>query len=50
MPYMHPVMVKNYGKWSFHSHPKPARTTLALKFLPGWSVTATPKTSRLSRG
>src|SRR3569833_2601893 len=23
MPYMHPVMVKNYGKWSFHSHPKP---------------------------
>ena len=23
MPYMHPVMVKNYGKWAFHSHPKP---------------------------
>ena len=23
MPYMHPVMVKNYGKWNFHSHPKP---------------------------
>jgi sulfite reductase beta subunit len=21
--YMHPVMVKNYGKWVFHSHPKP---------------------------
>jgi sulfite reductase beta subunit len=20
--YMHPVMVKNYGKWVFHSHPK----------------------------
>ena len=23
MPYMHPVMKKNYGKWTFHSHPKP---------------------------
>jgi sulfite reductase beta subunit len=23
MPYMHPVMKKNYGKWVFHSHPKP---------------------------
>ncbi|NTV95238.1 MAG: dissimilatory-type sulfite reductase subunit beta, partial [Thiobacillus sp.] len=23
MPYMHPVMAKNYGKWTFHSHPKP---------------------------
>jgi len=23
MPYMHPVMAKNYGKWVFHSHPKP---------------------------
>src|SRR3569832_654271 len=23
LPNMHPVMVKNYGKWSFHSHPKP---------------------------
>ena len=23
MPYMHPVMVKNYGKWNFHNHPKP---------------------------
>jgi len=22
MPYMHPVMAKNYGKWVFHSHPK----------------------------
>ncbi len=22
-PYMHPVMVKNYGKWVFHSHPRP---------------------------
>lgn len=21
--YMHPVMVKNYGKWVFHDHPKP---------------------------
>ena len=23
MPYMHPVMKDNYGKWVFHSHPKP---------------------------
>jgi sulfite reductase beta subunit len=23
MPYMHPVMKNNYGKWVFHSHPKP---------------------------
>jgi sulfite reductase beta subunit len=23
MPYMHPVMKKNYGKWVFHSHPRP---------------------------
>ncbi len=23
IPYMHPLMVKNYGKWAFHSHPKP---------------------------
>jgi len=23
MPYMHPVMAKNYGKRVFHSHPKP---------------------------
>ena len=23
MPYMHPVMVKNYGKWASHDHPKP---------------------------
>ena len=22
-PYMHPTMVKNYGKWIYHSHPKP---------------------------
>jgi len=22
-PYMHPTMVKNYGKWVFHNHPKP---------------------------
>jgi len=22
-PYMHPTMVKNYGKWVYHSHPKP---------------------------
>ena len=22
MPYMHPTMAKNYGKWTFHSHPK----------------------------
>ncbi|MEW5787581.1 MAG: dissimilatory-type sulfite reductase subunit beta [Pseudomonadota bacterium] len=23
MPYMHPVMKNNYGKWVYHSHPKP---------------------------
>jgi len=23
MPYMHPVMKDNYGKWVYHSHPKP---------------------------
>ncbi len=23
MLYMHPIMKKNYGKWMFHSHPKP---------------------------
>ena len=23
MPYMHPLMKKNYGKWVFHAHPKP---------------------------
>ncbi|MBM4180115.1 MAG: dissimilatory-type sulfite reductase subunit beta [Betaproteobacteria bacterium] len=23
MPYMHPVMKNNYGKWIYHSHPKP---------------------------
>lgn len=22
-PYMHPTMVKNYGKWVYHNHPKP---------------------------
>lgn len=22
MPYMHPVMKDNYGKWAFHNHPK----------------------------
>ena len=23
IPYMHPTMVKNYGKWVYHNHPKP---------------------------
>jgi sulfite reductase beta subunit len=23
MQYMHPLMKKNYGKWTYHSHPKP---------------------------
>ena len=23
MPYMHPVMKSNYGKWVYHAHPKP---------------------------
>ena len=23
IPYMHPVMTKNYGKWIYHDHPRP---------------------------